>query len=378
MIKILIPAACLALCTSVTANAQSSVTLYGVLDDGLNFTSNAAGHHAFQMVSGDTAETIFGLKGNEDLGGGLSAIFTLESGVNVNTGSLNEGGRMFGRQAFVGLNSQNLGTLSLGRQYDATIDFWSPYTGAGNTIGDFAAHPFDMDNADYDYRFQNSVKYVSPVFAGFQFEGVYGFSNSTNFAENRAYSAAGTYTAGPFSAVVAYLRQNGANLTTTGAVGGDGVFTAGHQQNIDAGIRWTFSDSSNVALAYSHVDVYDPTAVSYVPDIGTQTWTSWKFDNIELNGQYFITPALSLSAAYTFTHGSLHDTVGPYSSNWHQVSAMVNYSLSKRTSVYVQGAYQHVNGDTGTGLDQAHIVGSADLSSSGNQMVYRVAMVHHF
>lgn len=378
MKKLLLPAAFVAFFAGSAAHAQSSVTLYGVLDTGINFTSNAGGHHAWAMVSGDVSETRFGLKGTEDLGGGLSAIFTLENGTNLNNGQLNEGGRLFGRQAFVGLNSANYGTFTMGRQYDAAVDLWSSFTGAGNAIGDLAAHPFDNDNADYDYRFNNSVKYVSPTVAGFQFEGVYGFSNSTNFADNRAYSAGVSYAAGPFSAAVAYVRQNGSNLTTSGAVAGDGVFTASHQQNIDAGIKWTFSDSSNVALAYSHVDVYNPTANAYAPNIGTQAWNSWKFDNVEINGTYFFNPALFLAGAYTFTHGNLNDGTGGSSQNWHQVSLMLNYSLSKRTSVYVQGAYQHTNGKTGTDLDSAHIIGSTDLSSTGNQMVYRVALMHTF
>ncbi|MGH8783169.1 porin [Paraburkholderia sp.] len=363
---------------AVQAHAQSSVTLYGVLDEGLNFTSNAAGHHAFSMVSGDTSETSFGLKGTEDLGGGLSAIFTLENGVNLNNGALNEGGRLFGRQAFVELSSQRLGTVTLGRQYDAPVDMWSSYTAAGNTIGDFAAHPFDNDNADYDYRFNNSVKYLSPTLHGFQAEAVIGLSNATNFGANRAYSAGGTYAAGPFSAVLAYSKQTGVGTTASGAVGSDAVFTAASQQNIDAGVKWTFGDGSNVALAYSHTDVYDPTAVSYAPDIGTRNWKSFKFDNVEVNAQYFFQPALSLIGAYTFTHGTLKDAASGSSPNWHQVSLMLNYSLSKRTVIYVEGAWQHTNGKTGTDLDAAHIVGADDLSSTGNQMVYRIAMTQHF
>ncbi|MBN3725350.1 porin [Burkholderia sp. Ac-20379] len=366
------------LCAAGVAQAQSSVTLYGVLDTGLNFTTNAGGHRAFAMVSGDTSETRFGIKGSEDLGGGLSAIFNLENGANLNTGQLNEGGRLFGRQAWVGLSSARYGTFTMGRQYDATVDLWSPFTAAGNAIGDLAAHPFDNDNADYDYRFDNSVKYVSPTLNGFTFEGVYGFSNATHFAANRAYSAGVSYAAGPFSAAAAYMRQNGSNTTTAGAVGGDGVFTASHQQNLDAGVKWTFGDGSNVALAYSHVDVYGPTANGYAPNLGSQAWGAWKFDNLEVNGQYFINPALFAAASYTFTHGKLEAANGGGSPNWHTLALMLNYALSKRTSVYVQGAWQHTNGRTGTDLDSAHIVGSADLSSSGNQMVYRVALMHTF
>jgi predicted porin len=366
------------LCLCGNSYAQSSVTLYGILDDGLNYTSNSGGHHSFAMVSGDTAETSFGLKGTEDLGGGLTAIFTLENGVNVNTGQLNEGGRLFGRQAFVGLSSTPAGTLTLGRQYDATVDMWSPFTAAGNSIGDLAAHPFDNDNADFDFRLNNSVKYVSPTWYGFQVEGVYGFSNSTNFSSNRAYSAGLTYSTGPLSLAVAYLHLNGVGTTAEGAVTSDAVFTAPKQENIDAGVKWTFSENANVSLAYSHVDVTAPTANAYAPNIGTQTWTSWKFDNIEINGTYFFTPAFSLIGAYTFTHGRFESTTGSDSPNWHQVALMLNYSLSKRTSVYVQGAWQHTNGNTGTELDGAHIVGSSGVSSSGNQVVTRIAMSHKF
>ncbi|WP_321855134.1 porin [Paraburkholderia tropica] len=363
---------------ATAAHAQSSVTLYGAIDEGVNFTSNAAGHHAFAMVSGDSQESMWGLKGVEDLGGGLSAIFTLENGFNASTGAANQGGRLFGRQAFVGLASQQAGTLTLGRQYDATVDLWSPFTAAGSTIGDLAAHPFDNDNADYDTRVNNAVKYLSPVFGGAQVEAVYGFSNSTGFADNRNYSAGVTWSAGSLSAAAAYMRTNNGGTTANGALGSDAVFTASSQQNINAGVKWTFSDGSNVGFAYSHVDVDDPTANAYVSDIGGNAWKSWKFDNFELNGQYFIQPDLSLAGALTYTHGSFKEAQASTSPYWLQCALALSYSLSKRTSVYTQGAWQHTNGSTGTDLDAAHIVGSADLSSSGNQMVWRVGLLHKF
>lgn len=83
-------AALAALVAAGHAHAQSSVTLYGVIDDGLNYTSNARGHSAYAMVSGDSNASNFGLKGSEDLGGGLSAIFTLENGFNANNGALSK------------------------------------------------------------------------------------------------------------------------------------------------------------------------------------------------------------------------------------------------------------------------------------------------
>ncbi|MFP3244770.1 MAG: porin, partial [Paraburkholderia sp.] len=76
--------------------AQSSVTLYGVIDEGFNYTSNVGGHAAYEMESGYAQGSRWGLKGTEDLGGGLKAIFQLENGFDANTGKLAEGGREFG------------------------------------------------------------------------------------------------------------------------------------------------------------------------------------------------------------------------------------------------------------------------------------------
>ena len=376
--------ACLAIALSgvtVSAYAQNSVTLYGIIDEGLNYTSNASGHDGFQMKSGDTFGSRWGLKGTEDLGGGNSAIFKLENGFNASSGALGQGGRLFGRQAWVGLQSNTLGTVTLGRQYDPTIDLWSGYTAAGNYSGDVASHPFDNDNADYDYRIDNSVKYTSPTFYGLTAEAMYGFSNDTGFANNRMYSAAVQYQAGGLSAAVAYLKMNNAG-SANGAVSTDTVFTASSQQNIEAGFAYEFA-STRFAFSYSHVDVYDPTALDYFSTAATQppggNWTSWKFDNFEVNGKYSFTPSLYLVGAYTFTMAHLDSTVGDFMPKWHQVSAMLGYDISKRTTVYVQGAWQHVvSANTGTDFDYAQTPASAGISSGENQMVYRIAMIHRF
>lgn len=371
-------AAFASLFAGTAAHAQSSVTLYGLIDEGFNYTTNAGGHSGYQMLSGDTAGSRWGLKGNEDLGGGLLAVFKLENGFNLNTGTLGEEGQEFGREAYVGLSSTVYGTVTFGRQYSPTVDMWSGFTAAGQTIGDFAAHPFDNDNADYDYRLNNSIKYVSPTYAGFTGEALYAFSNQTNgFANNRAYSAAGTYVMGSFSAALAYQRMDGGNSTTSGATVGDGIFTAQSQQDIDAGVKWTFADKSNIGLAYSHVTTDSPTANAYI-DVGDQSWSSWKFDNIELNAQYYFRPDFWLAGNYTFTHAELKSTTGSYAPNWHQVAFVLDYDLSKRTSVYLQGAWQHATGRTRTAFDDADVVGSSGISSGRNQMVYRLAMMHTF
>src|SRR5579859_8019999 len=103
------------LCAGIatTAHAQSSVTLYGILDTGIDFASNVNGNHLYQMASGVSAGSRWGVRGKEDLGGGLAAIFDLESGFNSTNGSLGSG-LAFSRNAYVGLDSQTLGTVTLG------------------------------------------------------------------------------------------------------------------------------------------------------------------------------------------------------------------------------------------------------------------------
>ncbi|EGD02685.1 outer membrane protein, (porin), partial [Burkholderia sp. TJI49] len=92
-----------------TAHAQSSVTLYGLIDAGITYTNNQGGHSAWQETSGSINGSRWGLRGTEDLGGGLKAIFTLENGFGINNGTLKQNGREFGRQAFVGLAHDSFG-----------------------------------------------------------------------------------------------------------------------------------------------------------------------------------------------------------------------------------------------------------------------------
>ncbi|RKF36119.1 hypothetical protein BCY88_36595 [Paraburkholderia fungorum] len=137
---------------SAGAHAQSSVTMYGLIEEGINFTNNGGDGPAYKIQSGDVVGSRWGIKGNESLGGGVSAVFRLESGFNASNGALARDGRIFGRQAYIGLSSQQYGTLTLGRQYDPTIDIFSAITAAGNWAGDVGATPFDNDNTDWDFR----------------------------------------------------------------------------------------------------------------------------------------------------------------------------------------------------------------------------------
>ncbi|RZF25741.1 porin [Paraburkholderia sp. UYCP14C] len=363
--------------------AQSSVTLYGVIDEGLDFTNNAQGSQVYRMQSGDVQGSRWGLKGTEDLGGGLKAVFQIESGFDVNNGKLGQGGLAFGRQAYVGLSTGQFGTVTLGRQYDSVVDYLAQTTVNGNWGGYLFAHPYDNDNTDNTFRVNNTVKYTSPSFAGFQFGGTYSFSNDTNFANNRQYSAGAQYTVGGLLLAAAYLQANNPSATSYGAInnGGDENFVAKRLQIFGAGVNYVFG-STTVGFAYTNTYLTQPLSSAYVGPItpaGGATLSSLRFNNFEVNAKYQFTPAFYVGGMYTYTHVSFDATSGKTHPVFHQAGLMADYNLSKRTDVYVQGVYQHAGGDkTGSVLDFAYVPGAADVSSTSNQIVARVGIRHKF
>jgi hypothetical protein len=204
-----------ALCGAFTmsAHAQSSVTLYGLIDAGFVYTNNQQGHANYQLGSSSTQNTVFGLKGSEDLGAGLHAIFKLEQGFLLNNGAQAFAGSAFGSQAWVGLQSDAYGTVTLGRQFDVMNDLVGPLTAEFNTWGgSIAAHPFENDNlAANSVVINNSVKYASPVYHGVTFETMYSFSNQAGaFADNRSYGFGLSYAMGPVNLAAGYLQLNNA------------------------------------------------------------------------------------------------------------------------------------------------------------------------
>src|SRR5260370_36937450 len=87
------------------AHAQSSVTLYGIVDAGFVYNNNSGGHKLYETRAGNLQGDRWGLRGTEDLGGGLKALFVLENGFNAFNGTLGQKGDEYGRQAYVGLTS---------------------------------------------------------------------------------------------------------------------------------------------------------------------------------------------------------------------------------------------------------------------------------
>jgi predicted porin len=108
----------------------------------------------------------WGLTGTENLGGGLNAIFTIESGISLQNGQFAQGGTAFGRQAFVGFSSANYGSLTFGRQYDMIWYFPEPLTANAAVGASVTGHPGDFDNTGNTVRLNNSARYMSPDIKG--------------------------------------------------------------------------------------------------------------------------------------------------------------------------------------------------------------------
>jgi predicted porin len=370
------------------AHAQSSVTLYGLIDAGISYVNNsktATGHdNLFKYDDGVAQGSRWGLRGTEDLGGGLKALFVLENGFNSGNGTLGQGGALFGRQAFVGLSQNGVGSLTFGRQYSFSTDYLGGnYSTGGQTVaGNYAYHINDVDQLTSS-RINNAVKFSSANFAGLTFGAMYGFSNQAGaFAgapatgttaapvagSSRAYSFGLNYANGPFGVGAAYtdIRYPGqatptfstamANVTT-GTVRDLRTFGVGGRYSIGAATLWALYTNTR-----------------FEPISGSST----TFTAYEAGAKYAFTPALTAGAGYTYMHLSDAST-----GHWNQVDLSVDYALSKRTDVYALGIYQIAAGRN-KGQDLQAQIGSSTsyFSTSGtgsdNQLAFRVGIRHKF
>lgn len=202
------------------AQAETQVTLYGIVDLGVGYQKlKANGNSAskFGINSGNQSGSRWGLRGTEDLGGGTRAVFTLESGFNANNGTSGQNGRLFGRQATVGLANDAWGQLDLGRQtniaskYFASIDPFGASFGLANM-----GHGFSSTNTA---RYDNMVMFQTPSYSGFQLGAGYSFNSGIGAGgngfrtndNNRAITAGGRYVNGPLNIAAAYDQLNPAS-----------------------------------------------------------------------------------------------------------------------------------------------------------------------
>jgi len=191
------------------AHAQTQVLIYGVADAGLVLERGGSAGNVTEISSGVGSGNRLGLKGREELGGGMAAFFNLENGYNIDTGTAGQGGLLFGRQAYVGLSGA-VGSIAFGRQY-------SPYYKAMRDVAD----PFEIGLAGNSLnvmagntRVDNMVSYQTPRFQGWFAELAYGAGETAgDTSRNRSIGAALGYAEGAVSVRLVHHRRENATAT---------------------------------------------------------------------------------------------------------------------------------------------------------------------
>lgn len=184
--------------TSLSGWAQSSVTVYGLLDMG--FVRESGGIHGAnvnKISGGVSAGSRLGFKGSEDLGSGVSAFFQLEMGLLSDTGALAQGGLGFGRQSVVGLQTPR-GSIALGRQYTPVAMIQVETDPFVTGMAGDSANLISAGGAGGNNRMDNTVRYSYSAKSGWVADLVYGFGETAGNAHfNRQYGGALGYVSGP-------------------------------------------------------------------------------------------------------------------------------------------------------------------------------------
>jgi predicted porin len=211
MKKALIAIAVLATLSNA-AFAQNNVTIYGVVDAGINIDKQAAGK-TWALQSGQQSGSRLGVKGKEKIGGGLSTIFALESGFAIDDGSLLLGGRLFGRQAWIGLDG-SFGVVKLGRQYSAIYTALSEVDPFGLLqAGDMQrVFGYGLGKVDPISRSNNTISYTTANLSGFTAQVGYKFGETASFNAGSSKFAGLAYSRGSINLQLAYQNTNGVAL----------------------------------------------------------------------------------------------------------------------------------------------------------------------
>lgn len=332
--------------------ANSSVTIYGLIDAGLTRYSDAVapgGATALtKMDTGVANANRIGFKGQEDLGSGVHAFFTLETGYGLDDGTLGQGGLIFGRQAFVGLGSRTLGSVSVGRQYDFMISENQYSTGAATVAGllAFGLHASGRTGGvlnDRIYagdRINNSIKYMSPTINGWSVGAMAGLGEvAGNTTAGRSYSARVGYDAGPLSAGFAVTDlRDAAGVYSTRIYG------------LGASVQW---GSVRPFALFTQVE----------NNAGSRP----KARNYEIGATWGASSLVDLSAGVQ--RQTRNNGIGSAS----QLTLVANYKLSKRTNVYAVGAFLN---DSGYPAQTTAALGA--VASDGSQNALRLGIRHLF
>ncbi|WP_028208972.1 porin [Paraburkholderia nodosa] len=373
---------------SSLAQAQSTVNLYGVLDEGIIYQSNVADSKRISLDSlSGLMGSRWGMTGSEDLSGGLHATFTLESGANLNQGKAGQGGLLFGRQAFIGIKSDNWGGLTFGRQYDMIFYFPEPLTAEALVGGAPAGHPGDLDNASNTVRPNNSVRYMSPDIYGASFGIEYSFGGIPgNFTSTSGYSVGAGYVNGPLKLGAAF--EYFKNPT---AAPGTGFFTA--YLNGISPLQGAINSGYGSAQAYQSVVVASNYTIG--PVIVAASFSNVQYANLALSHldgtvifnnydvgiMYRFSQAWTVAVSYDYLQSNgIQDVSGHILGNQHfnQVTISTDYFLSKRTDVYFEIGWQQASGTSSLGVPAIASVANVGDSSSNRQILARAAIRQKF
>jgi predicted porin len=341
------------------AQAQGSVTLYGVADAGIEFLTHAdtSNHSLARMTSGNLSGSRWGMRGTEDLGGGLQALFVLESGFDIDAGTSAQGGRLFGRQAFTGLSSQ-YGRVTLGHQNNILYDILINY----DAMAVSPRYSIFMMDAMTAGRYDNTAKYTGK-FGGLTVTGLYSFARGTSLGggaiagevpgdagSDRAMSAGVEYNTGNVGMTVIYDEQQG-----TRGLAGQSSAQRDRRLAVAATYTWT---QAKVFAGYRWLN----------GDIGaTAAVPARRADLFWIGASYQLTSALTMSGS-----GYLLNDRHGNGDAW-SAALLLDYAFSKRTDVYAQVAY--INNDDGSriGLNGP----STTIGSAGTNQFGAVAGIRH-
>ncbi len=344
-----------------TANAQSAVEIYGVLDMGLvrdsgqvtGLTTSAtatppstqiqpAGN---KLVSGAQSGTRLGFKGTEDLGNGLKGLFVLETGIAADRGGFNQANTAFARQAFVGLQS-NFGTVTLGRQYTSYFlslnQVADPFaSGLAGNAQNLMLSPAGVD-ADRMIRMNDAIKYATPIFNNFRGELAYGFGEKAPTAggataTKRTITGSITYSLKPLNVTLAHFSKRSASVA-------DDISSTMLAANYDFGIAKAF-------VAFANND--------WLGTVG--------------KSRDFLIGASMPVGPHTFIVSYIKkDARGAQAANdADQAAIAYTYALSKRTNLYA--AYGHISND-GAAI---YTVGNNSENGTGNK-AFNLGVRHLF
>jgi predicted porin len=346
----------LAATTAVSASAQSSVTLYGIVDNGIAYETSPHGN-VFGAQSGGWAQSRFGLQGGEDLGGGTKAIFQLESRLDTQNGSV-ANGSFFEGQATVGLHNDTWGQLKFGNMGSAELSQYSgdvdPQQTKKYSIGTLVRGRIYSQAG-------NGVEYLSPKIDGFTLQGQYDLTNSTHWNSGTPGSAPGQLgtTSGLGSA---QGRADGIKLSyQSGGLFWQTTYDEvrdpnGQYSNVYLASRSILTGASYSIgpvtgyLGYQHLSAPDASNAGY---FGTATPSALPAGTslpTAVNHEW-LGAIWNATAAVAITGAVYHANANRGNGNATLYTLGTNYSLSKRTLLYTELAYVRNSSTSNLGVD---------------------------